>query len=143
MTKKNTDKIQRTPSKNARIQGYKLALRERRVSGTVGQTYSSFDDTASFPSGSQETFNVPRTLAAERTKRKFSMDLKTIGIIFGIIAVLCGATYKFGVLEKSVEFVQKGLTEIQNRMGKIEEEHKKDYQHLDEKLNDHIIKNKK
>ncbi len=71
------------------------------------------------------------------------MDLKTIGIILSIIVVLCGATYKFGLLEKSVEFVQKGLTDIQNRMSKIEEEHRKDYQYLHEKYNAHLIKDKK
>lgn len=144
MTKRKTGTTERTLPKAAKVQNYKLALKQKRISGTIRPDDPSFDETASYPSISTlNEYDVPRPLVATEPAKKFPMSLKGLGIAISIFLIIAGAIYKFALLEKSVEFINKGLTEIQNRMSKVEEEHKKDYQHLNEKLTDHLLKNYK
>lgn len=139
---KKADRIKITASKATQIQNYKQGLRQRRVSGTAGFTDSSFDDTASLPSYHYDTVDVPR-MAVQKATGNFSKDWKTIGIIVTVIAVIVTATLRFGALEKAVEFLQIEITDIKRKIIKIEDDQKKDYRDLNEKYNDHALKNKK
>ncbi|OPY76119.1 MAG: hypothetical protein A4E64_01670 [Syntrophorhabdus sp. PtaU1.Bin058] len=147
MTKKKATIIQGTASKAVKLQNYRASLKQRHVSGTTRESYPSFDDTASAATIQQSDFNVPAMSGGQQSTKKSWSDLKKIGtiggIILGILGLIGTACYKFGALETSIEFIQNGLKSIQNRVDKIDEEHRKDYQKLNDKLNDQTIKNKK
>jgi len=143
MAKRKTDTIKKTLPKAAQVQNYKHTLKQKRVSGTVRYDIPPFDETTNYPSASSANeYDAPRTKARLKSS-KFSLDRKTIGIVITLLFALIGVIYKFALLEKSVEFLQKALSEIKGNITKIEDEHKKDYQHLNEKLVDFIYKNKK
>ena len=44
-----------------------------------------------------------------------------IGLLITLIVIVCGVVYKFGTLEKSVEYLQKTVAELNIRMNKIED----------------------
>lgn len=147
MTRKKFDINKKPLSKPEKIQSYKLSLKQKRVSGTATLADSSFDDTTSITSSSFDTGNTTRISMEEKNTRDIWLFLKKnatiIVLMITIGGVVWGLAYKYSFYETSFEYIKKEIIDIKNKMVKIEEDHKKDYQHLDDKINNQIIKNKK
>jgi hypothetical protein len=137
------DRMKRPPTKPERLQDYRMSLSRKRVSSTVRQAPSTFDDTTSYPM-MDTAWNVPGDrINVPQQARWAPLVLKILAIALPAIFIMLGAVYKFGMLEKGVEYIQKGLSDMQDRVTKIEDEHRKDYRELDEKINSHFSRSTK
>jgi hypothetical protein len=131
-------------SKSAIMQGYRIGLKQKPVSGTIKSTYSSFDDTTNVMShDDNNNYTVSKIPSDEKGSNRPKINWTIVGILITVVLAIVGAAYKYGVLERSVEVIQGNISDLQKRIEKHEDNYKKDYNILDEKLNAYISKNKK
>jgi len=120
---KHKNKFKRGPSREDQLSNYQASLLRRRVSDTVRLPYDdNTSGTADYrpPVGTYSAL-VPANGPPTFISKYFKDILSVISLLITFILIVCGVVYKFGTLEKSVEYIQKTVAELNIRMNKIED----------------------
>jgi|GEM_PF-1544786 hypothetical protein len=121
---KHKNKFKRGPSREDQLSNYQASLLRRRVSDTVRLPYDdNTSGTADYrpPGGTYYSALVPANGPPTFISKYFKEILSVIGLLITLIVIVSGVVYKFGTLEKSVEYIQKTVAELNIRMNKIED----------------------
>jgi len=120
---KHKNKFKRGPSREDQLSNYQASLLRRRVSDTVRLPYDdNTSGTADYrpPVGTYSAL-VPANGPPTFISKYFKDILSVISLLITFILIVCGVVYKFGTLEKSVEYIQKTVAELNIKMNKIED----------------------
>lgn len=136
MPKKHYKKFHPPLTKSRRIQDYRSGLQERGVSDTKEEEDQFLlEDTGTGPAPDKETqTKKPKGAISTFNWQKSLYYIKPIGGIIAIITFIGLIVYHYSSTNSNIEHLWKQVSEIKDRMSKMDEEIRKDMRQINDRI---------